>query len=138
LGIPLNQELILLSYGTGVLIDTDHILFFPRKSVKSFRKAMKTLDQPELRGKEILHTPAQEPFTAIVLYSLFGFSIPLISFTIHILLDKLMKYENRLLWPFSNRKYIGIIPSGTVLEGILGSITAVITGLLVVKNILRI
>lgn len=133
LGIPLSFQTIVLSYLAGVFVDMDHIIFFPRKSIESFRNAIRTLDQPKLRGKEMLHTPLQEPAAALALFTVFGLQIPTISLIIHIILDTLMKYENKVFWPLSKKGFKGLLPSGTITEGILGTIAAAITSLFLLR-----
>ena len=124
---------LILAFLFGVFIDIDHF-FTIMRITKNPKKIIKILfyNPDKLR----LRTPIQEPVSLILIlpFSLVIRNyIPLLFWSIHILMDYLCTYEKRPFYPIS--KYtvkIGLIKNGTKTEWIISTLLLIITSLFLI------
>lgn len=135
LGLELSARIVFLCYSAGVLIDFDHLIFYPKKSWLAVKEFLSAPWETE-GGKYHLHSYLQEPwFGAVILICAFivfyatksiVVFLPVVAFGLHILMDGLMKFDNLLLWPFSHRKFRGFLPSNSIFEYVISLILSAV------------
>jgi hypothetical protein len=135
-GLNVTNEIIIWSYIFGNLIDIDHIIAVPKLGWKRFKESVFRFNRGKSEpGKYYIHSVLQEPWLFVVMIVVSSIIylqttngaifLPTIALGMHILLDTIMKFENKLLWPFSKKGYYGWLKSDTTIEYVL-SVTATV------------
>lgn len=127
---PVGLNIIIFSVIAGVLIDFDHIIFYPKKSFivsKEFILNKRQKKEAYVGGHYVLHSYLQEPicaFVFLIITSVIFFTedaswvifLPAMALILHVIMDSLMVFVNTLLWPFSKKEFKGFLPSNTKFE----------------------
>lgn len=137
LGLNITSEIIIWSYIFGNIIDIDHLFTFPKLGWKRFKESVFRFNRGKSEpGKYYIHSILQEPWLFVVMVIVSSIIylqtqngavlLPVTALGAHILLDVIMKFENKLLWPFSKKGYYGWLKSDTMVEYILSAIATIL------------
>jgi hypothetical protein len=116
--LGLHGTELVLAYGFGVAVDVDHLVKLPLYLKKN-----------GLKNEKFYHwrTSLQEPISLLWILPLSIFLrtvVPVIFFIPHLLLDYLVSYEKRPLFPFHSVTTRGFLPN--VSDGLKEIITVII------------
>jgi len=136
-GINITNEIIIWTYIFGNLIDIDHLVASPKLGLRRLKESLFRLNHNKVEpGKYYIHSVLQEPWLfvvmAVVSFAIYlrtnngAIFLPASALGVHILLDVIMKFENKLLWPFSKKGYYGWLKSDTVIEYVLSIVATII------------
>ena len=130
LALRLSGNDLVWAYLFGVLIDADHIIKYPL-----YKRKLQWTKRQYFHWR----TPLQEPvsFLWLIPFSIWISSwVPIIFFSLHLVLDYLTTYEKRPWFPFHRYATLGLFPrvSNTLKEGMVLAASLLFIGVLIVRG----
>ena len=114
LGLVVSYQIIIWTYVFGNLIDLDHILLYPRESLKATLKFLSSRGEsvfgknPLFKDKSF-HSYVQEPWFAVAVWCVtlviyisvqrIEILLPVVALTLHLAMDASMNFKKKLFWP---------------------------------------